>query len=98
MGEGPDVSLLDDVLGLAVVAQNSAGEPVEPAIVRLHDRTNGLLIAPAGTTDQFGIAGRDMSNLWCLCAHNGFALSDETVLLMSWMRKRQIGSRTFGTF
>ena len=63
MGEGPDVGLLDDVLGLAVVAQDSAGKPVEPAIVRLHDGANGRLVAAAGAPDQFGIAGPDGSNL-----------------------------------
>ena len=58
MGECPDIGFLDDVLGLAVVAQDAAGEPVEPAIVRLHDRADRRLIAAAGAADQFGVAGR----------------------------------------
>ena len=74
MSEGPDISLLDDVLGFAIVAQDSAGEPVEPAIVRLHDRTNGCLVAAKGALDQFCIAGLNRGIFWCFCAHNGFAL------------------------
>src|SRR5258707_379205 len=48
MGECPDIGFLHHVLGLAVVAQDSAGEPVKPAIVRLHDRADRRLIAVAG--------------------------------------------------
>ena len=45
MREGADVGLLHDVLGLAVVAQDAAGEAVEPAVVRLHDRADRRLVA-----------------------------------------------------
>ena len=37
MRERPDIGFLDYVLGLAVVAQDAAGEPVEAAIIRLHE-------------------------------------------------------------
>ena len=57
MGEGPDVGFLDHVFGFAVVAQDAAGDPVEPAIVRLHDRANGRLVAATGALDQFGVSG-----------------------------------------
>ena len=68
MRERPDIGFLHHVLGLAVVAQNAAGDPVKPAIVRLHDEANGRLIAPAGAPDQFGLGAPDGSHLWCLCA------------------------------
>ena len=35
MREGADIGLLHHVLGLAVIAQDAAGEPVEPAVVGL---------------------------------------------------------------
>ena len=57
MREGADVGFLHHVLGLAVVAQDAAGEPVKPAIVRLHDRADRRLVAGAGAADQFGVAG-----------------------------------------
>ncbi len=74
MGESPDVGLLDDVLGLAVVAQNAAGDPVKPAVVRLHDRTNGCLVARAGAPDQFGVGGPGGGQSGMKCpAHDDFA-------------------------
>src|SRR5436190_22613162 len=95
MGERPDIGFLHHVLGLAVVAQDSAGEPVEPAIVRLHDRADRRLIALAGAPDQFGLSAPDGSYWRCLCgAHDDFARSGNTLLLMGWMRQRQTGSRT----
>ena len=81
MGEGPDIGFLHDVLGLAVVAQDAAGDPVEPAIVRLHDRANGAFLARAGAPDQFGVfrfAGRNPGYLW-LGRHD--QLGWETLLL-----------------
>src|SRR5712671_5973519 len=99
MGESPDVSLLDHVLGFAVVAQDSAGEPVEPAIVRLHDRANRRFIAAAGAGDQFDIAAPDGVDLWCVgVGHGDVARSSDAVLLMDWMRQSQIGSRAPGNY
>src|SRR5207247_6088636 len=94
-GERPDIGFLHHVLGLAVVAQDSAGEPVEPAIVRLHDRADRRLIALAGAPDQFGLSAPDGSYWRCLCgAHDHFARSGNRLLLRGWMRQRQISSRT----
>ncbi len=72
MRERPDIGFLDHVLGLAVVAQDAAGKPVEPAIVGLHDDANGRLVAPAGASDQFGLRDPGGSDLWNFCgAHDG---------------------------
>src|ERR1700730_10545720 len=94
MRERPEIGFLDHVLGFAVVAEDPAGEPVEPAIVRLQDGANRRLVAFAGAPDQFGVGGTDGSNLrrWC-GAHDDFARSDDTLLLLGWMRQRQTGSR-----
>ena len=56
MGEGPDIGLLHHILGLAVIAQDAAGEPVEPAVVGLHDGADGGLVAGGRTAHQFGVA------------------------------------------
>ena len=72
MREGADVSLLHDVLGLAVVAQDAAGEPVEPAVVRLHDGANRGLVAGQRPADQVGVAGSGGRDMWCLgLTHDG---------------------------
>jgi len=92
--ERADIGFLDDILGFAVVAQDSAGEPVKPAIVGLHDDANGRLVARAGALHQFGVGGPDGSYLRYIgVAHHDFALSYNMLLLMGWMRQRQIGSR-----
>jgi hypothetical protein len=94
MRERPDIGFLDDVLGFVVVAQDSAGKAIKPAIVRLHNNANGALIARAGALHQFGVRGSDGSSLRYLgVAHDDFALSSSALLLMDWMRQRQIGSR-----
>src|SRR3977135_3916514 len=72
----------------------SAGEPVKPAIVGLHDGANGHLIACAGALHQFGVRAPDGSDLRYLgVAHDDFALSNNMLLLIGWMRQRQIGPR-----
>ena len=82
MGERADIGFLDHVLGLAVIAQDAAGDPVEPAIVRLHDGANGRLVAAAGAPDQVGIDGSDRDNLRGLRRlHDGHPGSDSTVPL-----------------
>src|SRR5882672_6403093 len=94
MRERPDIGFLHDILGFAVVAQDSAGEPVKPAIVRLHDDADGRLITRAGAPHQFGVRGPNGSDLRYLgMAHDDFALSNSALLLKGWMRQRPIGSR-----
>src|SRR6266478_5756368 len=79
MRECPDIGFLHHVLGFTVIAQDSAGAPVKPAIVRLHDRANGWLIALAGAPDQFGLSAPDGSYWRCLCgAHDDFTRSGNT--------------------
>jgi hypothetical protein len=75
MRERPDIGLLHNVLGLGVVAQDAAGQPVKPAVIRLHDRTDGRLVALAGARDQFGFGDSEGSNWrgWC-GAHDGSSI------------------------
>jgi hypothetical protein len=51
-----DIGLLHDVLGLAVVAKNAAGDAVKPAVVPQRDRPHGSLIAQTRPNQQFLIA------------------------------------------
>jgi hypothetical protein len=82
MRESPHIGFLDDVLGFTVIAQDAAGKPVKPAIIRLHDDADGRLVAGAGARDQFGVAIRDGSNLWGLgVAHDWAARSVDRLLL-----------------
>ena len=75
MGESPHVGLLDDIFGLAFIAEDSASEPIETAIIRLHNGANGRLISMAGASDQLGIGGPVRSNFWCWCVgHGDFAI------------------------
>lgn len=54
MGESADIGFLNDILGFAVAAQNSARQTIEPAVVGLHDLAQrGLVMAPR-PLDQFG--------------------------------------------
>src|SRR5260221_3480997 len=79
MGAIPAIGSLPLVRGLAVVAQVAAGEPVKPAIVRLHDRADCRLIALAGAPNQFGLSAPDGSYWRCLCgAHDDFTPSGDT--------------------
>ena len=63
MREGANIGLLHDILGFAVVAQDAAGEPVEPAVVRLHDGANRCLVARQRPPHQFGVGGFDGRDL-----------------------------------
>ena|SRR6266700_4932104 len=85
MRERAQIGFLDDVLGLAVIAQDAAGKPVKPAIVRLNDDADGGFVAGAGALDQFGVAVRDGSVggfLRCSgVAHHDFARSVDRLLL-----------------
>ena len=57
MREGADVGFLHHVLGLAIVAQDAAGEPVEPAVMGLDDGAHGRLVAGERTPDELGVGG-----------------------------------------
>ncbi len=72
MREGADVGLLHDILGLAVVAQDAAGEPVEPAVVRLHDGADRGFVAGQRPPHQFGVSSVERRALRYVClAHDG---------------------------
>src|SRR4051812_2988014 len=67
MSESADIGFLNDVFSLAVVAQDAAGEPVKPAVVRFHDGMNGALLSLAGAPHEIGVfrfAGRNPGYLW----------------------------------
>ena len=88
MREGADIGFLHDVLGLAVVAQDAAGEPVQPAIVRLHDRANRRLVAGKRAADQFGIVrcrGERFAVTWAW----RMTASPITGYMGRWMRQGQ---------
>src|SRR3569623_2225820 len=55
MGEGADIGLLHHILGIGVVTQAAARQPVKPAIVGLHDLAQRSLVAAAGALDQLGL-------------------------------------------
>ena len=55
MGEGPDISLLNDVLGLAVVADDPPRQTIEALIVFLHDRAERSAVAGKRAPNQFRI-------------------------------------------
>src|SRR2546430_13942391 len=71
MGERPDIGFLDDVLSLAVIAQDAAGETKEPAIIRLHDGTRRRLVTGEDAADQFGIVGACGRDPGSLCLAHG---------------------------
>ena len=72
MRKRPDVGFLHDVLGLGVIAQDAAGEPVKSSIVRRDDGANRRLVAPKRAPDQFGVAAGGGNNLGGFClAHDG---------------------------
>ena len=57
MPEGKDVGFLNNILGFAVVAHYTPCEPVEPLIVRLHDRAEGIALARQRTPNEVHVAG-----------------------------------------
>ena len=52
-----DIGFLHDIRALRHHTQDAAGEPVQPAIIRLHDRANRSLVAGKRPPHQFGVAG-----------------------------------------
>src|ERR1700716_2398840 len=57
MREGADIGLLDHILGFAVVAQDAAGDPVEPTIIPLHDGAEGRAVAGGCAPHQLRVVG-----------------------------------------
>jgi hypothetical protein len=64
MREGADVGLLDNVLGLVIVSQDAADDPVEPAVVPLHDGAKRSVVARARAPDQFGVIEGRQIGVW----------------------------------
>lgn len=58
MGKGFDIRFLDHIFGFAVIPQNAAGDPVQPAIVPLHDGAKRRVVTGERTPNEFGIVGR----------------------------------------
>ncbi len=57
MGKRFDIGFLDGVLGFALVAQNAARDPVQAAVVPLHDGAERRVVPVKGPPDEFGIGG-----------------------------------------
>ena len=55
MRKGVQISFLDDVFGFAVVPYYAPGDPVEPAIMPLHDRAECRALVGERATHEFGI-------------------------------------------
>ena len=55
MSEGGHIGLLDDVLSLAVIAHDAAGEAIELLVVLADDGSDGVGIAALGSQGQFKI-------------------------------------------
>ncbi len=74
MREGADIGFLHHILGVGVVAQDAAGQPIKPAVIRLHDHANRGFVAGKRAPHQLGvnIAGRR----WLRCS--GLAHDDLT--------------------
>jgi hypothetical protein len=56
MRERPHIGFLDDVLGLAVIAQDAAGKPEKPVVVGFQDGANGGFVPLERAPDEFGVA------------------------------------------
>src|SRR5437667_4642125 len=63
MCESRHISLLDDVLSLAVIADDAAGDAIELLIVDPHDGTEGIGIASLRPQGQFHVSGRGNGGL-----------------------------------
>jgi hypothetical protein len=55
MGEGPQVTFLHGILGLAIVALVAARDAIEPLVLFLHDGAKRPALAGHGEADQFGV-------------------------------------------
>ncbi len=58
MGKGFDIRFLDHIFGIAVIPQNAAGNPVQSAIVPLHDGAKRRVVTGERAPNEFGIVGR----------------------------------------
>ena len=56
-GEGPDIGFLQRILGFKVIAQDAAGDAVEPLIVLANDQRDGARILTAGAGHELGFFG-----------------------------------------
>ena len=59
MGKGGDIGLLDDVLGLAVIAHDAAGKAIEPLIVRSDDGAKSVAVARSRSAHNIQISSMD---------------------------------------
>jgi hypothetical protein len=84
-----DIGLLHDVLGLAVVAKNAAGDAVKPAVVPQRDRPHGSLIAQTRPNQQFLIA----ETFWLVWQWNWMHAGFPDQITGDWMQPRAKGSR-----
>jgi hypothetical protein len=57
MREQADVGILDDILRLRVITQDTACQTIEPPIVRLDDGTDGDFIVVLYSLDQSLLVG-----------------------------------------
>src|SRR5262249_28698857 len=55
IAEGADVSLLYDVLGLGLVADDAAGDAIEPAVMPLNHDSEGGVVATAHSGNKVGV-------------------------------------------
>src|SRR5947208_1114727 len=58
MGVSADVGILEDVLGLRIVAQERAPESKEPLVVAAHHRLEERFVALADAVDQLAVGQR----------------------------------------
>jgi hypothetical protein len=59
MVERRNIGLLDDVFSIGVVTKHTSRDPIEAAIVTLHDAAEGVGIPGKRTPHQFGILQSD---------------------------------------
>jgi hypothetical protein len=56
VGKGFDIRFLNGVFGFALVPQNTARDPVQAAVMPLHDGAECRVVTAEGTPDEFEIA------------------------------------------
>ena len=86
------IGLLDDILCLAVIAQDSARQPVKSAVVGLDDGANRTFVAVQGATGKLDLDGSGRG-LWGGGAlHGSLVVPNPT----PWMQQGGQGSREIG--
>jgi hypothetical protein len=58
IGKGFDIRFLDHIFGFGFIPQNAAGDPVQAAIVPLHDDAKRHVVTGERTPNEFDIVGR----------------------------------------